>query len=63
MINPVTYQVHLMRHAFGRGAEFPVGRDLLVLLATTAAAFALTAVLFDPEQRFVRRSARSATGA
>src|SRR5215218_7868707 len=57
-VNPVTYQVDLMRHAFGGRAEFSVGLDLLVLLGATFAAFVLTAVLFDPEQRFVRRSAR-----
>ena len=34
-------------------AEFGVGRDVAVLLGVTAAAFILTALLFDPEQRFV----------
>jgi ABC-2 type transport system permease protein len=62
-VNPVTYQVDLMRHAFGGRAEFSVGLDLLVLLGATLAAFLLTAMLFDPEQRFVRRSARSSVGA
>jgi ABC-2 type transport system permease protein len=62
-VNPVTYQVDLMRHAFGGRAEFSVGLDLLVLLGATFAAFVLTAVLFDPEQRFVRRSARPSVGA
>ena len=45
-----------MRHALGQPAEFGVGRDLLVLVATTVLAFGLTALLFDPEQRFVRRT-------
>lgn len=54
-VNPVTWQVDLMRHAFGQAAEFAPGRDVLMLVATTMAAFGLTALLFDPEQRFVRR--------
>ncbi|HUR93106.1 MAG TPA: ABC transporter permease [Gemmatimonadales bacterium] len=53
-VNPVTYQVDLMRHAFGQAAEFGVVRDLLVLAGTIVLTFALTALLFDPEQRFVR---------
>jgi ABC-2 type transport system permease protein len=58
-LNPVTYQVDLMRHALGQPAEFGVGRDVLVLLGVIAGAFALTALLFDPEQRFAgRRSGR-----
>jgi ABC-2 type transport system permease protein len=51
-LNPVTYQVDLMRHAFGQPAEFSRWTDVGVLLATIATAFALTALLFDPEQRF-----------
>ena len=62
-VNPVTYQVDLMRHAFGGPAEFSVGQDLLVLLGGTFAAFVLTVLLFDPEQRFVRRGGRSSVGA
>ena len=54
-VNPVTYAVDLMRHALGQAAEFGVGRDLLVLLGATAIAFALTALMFDPEQRLVGR--------
>jgi ABC-2 type transport system permease protein len=56
-INPVTYQVDLMRHAFGQPAEFGVGSDVLVLTLAAVALFSLTALLFDPEQRFVKRSA------
>jgi ABC-2 type transport system permease protein len=56
-LNPVTYQVDLMRHAFGQAAEFGLSQDLLVLLVAAAAAFGLTALLFDPEQRFVGRRA------
>jgi ABC-2 type transport system permease protein len=55
-VNPVTYQVDLMRHAFGQAAEFEAGRDVLLLLATTAVAFGLTVLLFDPEQRFLGRA-------
>ncbi len=54
-VNPVTYQVDLMRHAFGQPAEFAVGTDVLVLAGAAVVAFGLTALLFDPEQRFVRR--------
>ena len=54
-VNPVTYQVDLMRHAFGQPAEFAVGMDVLVLAGSAMLAFGLTALLFDPEQRFVGR--------
>jgi ABC-2 type transport system permease protein len=54
-MNPVTYQVDLMRHAFGQPAEFAVGTDVLVLAGSAMLAFGLTALLFDPEQRFVGR--------
>ncbi|MGH7498640.1 MAG: ABC transporter permease [Gemmatimonadales bacterium] len=52
-VNPVTYAVDLMRHALGQPAEFAPGRDVAVLLGATVLAFTLTALLFDPEQRFV----------
>jgi hypothetical protein len=55
-VNPVTYQVDLMRHAFGQPAEFEVGQDVLLLLGATAVAFGLTVLLFDPEQRFLGRA-------
>ena len=58
-LNPVTYQVDLMRHAFGQAAELSLRLDLLVLALVTVAAFALTALLFDPEQRFVGRGSAS----
>ena len=54
--NPVTYQVDLMRHAFGQPAEFAIGRDVLLLLGATVVAFGLTVLLFDPEQRFLGRA-------
>ena len=56
-VNPVTYQVDLMRHAFGQPAEFAAGTDVLVLAGVAVVAFGLTALLFDPEQRFVRSEA------
>ncbi|MGH7510629.1 MAG: ABC transporter permease [Gemmatimonadales bacterium] len=54
-INPVTYQVDLMRHAFAQPAEFTVSTDVLVLTLAAVVLFALTALLFDPEQRFIGR--------
>lgn len=57
-LNPVTYAVDLMRHALGQRTEFGTTHSLLVLGATIAGAFALTAVIFDPEQRFTLRYQR-----
>jgi ABC-2 type transport system permease protein len=54
-VNPVTYMVDLMRHAFGQAAEFALGLDAAALAGAAVLAFALTALLFDPEQRFVER--------
>ncbi|HEX7338067.1 MAG TPA: ABC transporter permease [Gemmatimonadales bacterium] len=54
-INPVTYQVDLMRHAFGQPAEFSPATDLIVLTVTAVALLGLTALLFDPEQRLIDR--------
>jgi ABC-2 type transport system permease protein len=54
-INPVTYQVDLMRHAFGQPAEFTIELDIIVLGAATLALFGLATLLFDPEQRFIGR--------
>ena len=61
-LNPVTYQVDLMRHAFAQPAEFDPGTDLLVQVGVIAAAFGLTALLFDPEQRFTRRGPTPTAG-
>jgi ABC-2 type transport system permease protein len=59
-VNPVTYQVDLMRHAFHQPVEFTVARGVLTLTAATLLSFGLAAVLFDPERRFVgNRDARS----
>jgi ABC-2 type transport system permease protein len=55
-VNPVTYMVDLMRHAFGQPAEFSVSTDIGAVLLTAVLAFGLAALLFDPEQRFIRRS-------
>lgn len=61
-INPVTYQVDLMRHAFGQRPEFSAATDVLVLIVAAAALFAVAGLLFDPEQRFIsRRSGNSST--
>ena len=57
--NPVSYQVDLMRHAFGQPAEFGARTDVLVLLAVTLGLFGLTCALFDPEQRFIGRRVQS----
>ena len=54
-VNPVSYMVDLMRHGFGQHAEFDLRLDLGALIATAVVAFGLTALLFDPEQRFVGR--------
>jgi ABC-2 type transport system permease protein len=58
MVNPVTYQVDLMRHALGQAGEFTAGNDVGFLLGTMALAFGLTALLFDPEQRFLGATTR-----
>ena len=54
-INPVTYQVDLMRHAFRQPAEFGLRTDILVLAASSLVLLGVAALLFDPEQRFVGR--------
>jgi ABC-2 type transport system permease protein len=54
-INPVTYMVDLIRHTFGQPAEFALTLDVGALVIAAVGAFGLTAMLFDPEQRFVGR--------
>ena len=54
-VNPVTYQVDLMRHAFGQPTEFGLTTDTLVLTGSALVLLGLAALLFDPEQRFVGR--------
>jgi ABC-2 type transport system permease protein len=55
-LNPVTYQVDLMRAALGLPDEIGVARSLLTLASTGVVVFGLAAWLFDPEHRFVRRA-------
>jgi ABC-2 type transport system permease protein len=54
-LNPVTYQVDLMRQALGQPAEFTVPWSVSVLIISGLVLFALTSLLFDPEQRFAGR--------
>lgn len=58
--NPVSYGVDAIRHALGQPAEFSVGTDVAVVVGATLLAFVITALIFDPEQRFLAaRRARS----
>jgi ABC-2 type transport system permease protein len=59
-VNPVTYAVDLLRHAFGQRAEFSQPTDVAVIVGVTVIGFAAAALLFDPEQRFTARGARRA---
>jgi ABC-2 type transport system permease protein len=59
LANPVTYGVDLVRHALGQAAEFSLLVDAGVLLGTAVVFFLVTALLFDPEQRFVRSGVSS----
>jgi ABC-2 type transport system permease protein len=61
-INPVTYEVDLMRHAFRQAAEFSVVTNVLVLAAVAGLLFGLTTLLFDPEQRLIGRAGRGNGG-
>lgn len=61
-INPVTYQVDLMRQAFGQPTEFSVRTDILVLTGSILLLLSLAGLLFDPEQRFVGRRGSSSPG-
>jgi ABC-2 type transport system permease protein len=56
--NPVSYQVDLMRHAFGQPTEFATATDIGVLIAVSIGFFGLAGMLFDPEQRFIGRPVR-----
>lgn len=55
-VNPVTYAVDLMRQAMGQPGEWSAAVDLAALGAAAVLAFGLTALLFDPEARFVGRA-------
>jgi ABC-2 type transport system permease protein len=54
-VNPVTYQVDLMRQAFSQPAEFSIEIDCLVIVVSALLLFGLACLLFDPEQRFIGR--------
>jgi ABC-2 type transport system permease protein len=53
--NPVTCAVDLVRHALGQPAEVGAAAAGGVVLGVTLLAFLLSALLFDPEQRFFPR--------
>jgi ABC-2 type transport system permease protein len=54
-INPVSHAVDLMRGALGQPSELGAARSIVVLGTTTVVAFVVTALVFDPEQRFIGR--------
>ncbi len=58
--NPISYAVDGMRYAMGQPAEFPIALDAAVVLGTTVVSFVVTALLFDPEQRFLASRRRRA---
>ncbi|HEV7364293.1 MAG TPA: ABC transporter permease [Gemmatimonadales bacterium] len=58
-VNPVSYEVDLMRHAFGQPTEFAAATDVGVLVTVSLVLFGLASLLFDPEQRFIGRRSRS----
>lgn len=57
-LNPVTYAVDLLRHAFGQAGEFALATDVVVVLGVMLVGFAAGTLLFDPEQRLTARVAR-----
>lgn len=57
--NPVSYAVDLLRHALAQPAEASAPASAAAVLGATLAAFLLTALLFDPEQRFFPRRPRA----
>lgn len=62
-VNPVTHMVELVRRAVGQATEFSLAMNVGVLAGTTALAFALATLLFDPEARFVGRPKPAKGGA
>ncbi len=52
LVNPVTYQVDLMRHALHRGPELAMKTDLIVLTGAAVVLFGGVVLLFNPEERF-----------
>jgi ABC-2 type transport system permease protein len=57
-VNPVTYEVDLLRQAMGERGEFAVTMDLSILAAVVVLACVLTALLFDPEARLLPQRRR-----
>ena len=51
-LNPYTYGVDVLKHAMDAGADFPVGLDLAVLGAATAACAALASWRFSRESAY-----------
>ncbi|HXE56879.1 MAG TPA: ABC transporter permease, partial [Gemmatimonadales bacterium] len=62
-LNPVTYQVDLLRHALGQPTELGAASDAAALVLTTLVAFVLATALFDPERRLAGARSRGADGA
>jgi ABC-2 type transport system permease protein len=54
-VNPVSYAVDLLRATLGQPAEFGALRSALALLGTMVIASGLTALIFEPERRFMFR--------
>jgi ABC-2 type transport system permease protein len=52
-LNPVSYQVDLMRHALGQSPEFGLVVDVVALIGSSVLALALAGAWFDPERRFL----------
>jgi ABC-2 type transport system permease protein len=52
-VNPVSYAVDGLRHALRQPAEFSAAADAGAVIGATLAAFLITTLLFDPEQRFL----------
>jgi ABC-2 type transport system permease protein len=50
-VNPVSYQVDLLRHAMAQAPDFALAVDLLVMGCCTLAALLLASAWFDPERR------------
>jgi ABC-2 type transport system permease protein len=55
-MNPVSYAVDLVRAALGQPTEAAPAMALAAVAGAAVVAFGLTAVLFDPEQRFLPRA-------
>jgi len=58
-VNPVTHMVELVRSALGQPTDLTPAANLLALGVFALVTFLLASILFDPEQRFTGRPARS----